>query len=345
MQRRDFVKLTAPLGAGSAPVGSRRLRAAAGSGPHRLRAPDRRRHRRGAPRAARPGEAARYHDVQQRTGANAFFPFIYSHIEERAGVHRPGFRGGNYAIPHMQYYKDTILTYEDMRGPEFGDKDLLALAIAAGKPRGIKTFAWIIEDNRRPDIPRWAQLYEVDFHGRRTDRHPAGPCNNNPYYRGYLLGLVEDYARSYDIDGVMWGSERQPGLFNALGAYHNGAKADPGQATCFCEFCLKKGRDQGIDAERARAGFGEIEKFVRAGRAGHNSLLAMMATSPASGASSSTTRSCWPGRTSGSAAAMKCRASSIGKSSRSGPSCRSAGTSGTTSRSVPSTARKRTMRT
>jgi hypothetical protein len=266
MHRREFVKLSA-LGAGSALIGAQGLRAAAA-------AP--------APTAkpligvataaeplARPDLGVLLDDVQKRTGANAFFPFIYSHIEERAGVHRAGFRGGNYAIPHMQYYKDTILTYEDMRGPEFGDKDLLALAIAASKPRGIKTFAWIIEDNRRPNIPRWAELYEVDFHGRRTDRHPAGPCNNNPYYRGYLLGLVEDYTRSYDIDGVMWGSERQPGLFNALGAYHNGAKADPGQATCFCEFCQKKGRDQGIDVERARAGFVELERFVRAGRAGH----------------------------------------------------------------------------
>ncbi|HUQ90732.1 MAG TPA: hypothetical protein VM120_03555 [Bryobacteraceae bacterium] len=32
---------------------------------------------------------------------------------------------------------------------------------------------------------------------------------NNPDYRGFLLGLTEDYFRSYDIDGVMWGSERQ----------------------------------------------------------------------------------------------------------------------------------------
>ncbi len=216
---------------------------------------------------ARPDLPRLIDSLQHQVGINAVFPFIYSHIGERAGVHSPGFRGGNYAIPHMQYYKDTNLSYEDMRGPEFGDKDLLALAIAAARPRGIKTFAWIIEDNRRPNIPAWEKLYEVDFHGRRTDRHPSGPCNNNPLYRGYLLGLVEDYARSYEIDGIMWGSERQGGLLNALGAYHAGAAADPGKATCFCEFCRKKGRDLGIDVERARRGFGEVEGFVRAGRA------------------------------------------------------------------------------
>lgn len=221
----------------------------------------------GAEPLSRPDFGQLLDQMQSQAGANALFPFIYSHIAERAGVNPPNFRGGNYAIPHMQYYKDTILTYEDMRGPEFGDQDLLANAIAAGRPRGIKTFAWIIEDNKRPKIANWEKLYEIDFHGRRTDRHPAGPCNNNPYYRGYLLGLVEDYARSYAIDGIMWGSERQGGLLNALGAYHNGAGSDPGKATCFCEFCQKKGRDLGIDVERARRGFGEIEKYVRAGRA------------------------------------------------------------------------------
>ena len=42
----------------------------------------------------------------------------------------------------------------------------------------------------------------------------------------------------------------------------------PGRTTCFCEFCQKKGRDCGIDAERARRGFDEVEIFARDGRAG-----------------------------------------------------------------------------
>jgi hypothetical protein len=207
-------------------------------------------------------------DVQQRAGVNTLFPFIYSHVSTWAGLPAAGFRGGNFALPHMEYYKDTNLTYEDMRAPEFGDADLLARLIPAARRRGMKTFAWILEDNERPPVPHWESLYEVDFHGRRTDRHPSGPCYNNPHYRGYLLGLVEDYTRSYEIDGLMWASERQGGLWNALGAYHNGARADPGQAACFCEFCQQKARAQGINVERARAGFGELEAFVRNGRAG-----------------------------------------------------------------------------
>jgi hypothetical protein len=167
----------------------------------------------------------------------------------------------------MQYYKDTSLTYADMRAPELGDMDVLARIIPPARQRGIKTFAWILEDNEHVPLPAWQNLYEVDFHDRRTQAHPSGPCNNNPDYRGYLLGLVEDYSRSYDIDGVMWSSERQGGFFNALGAYHHGQVSDPGKATCFCEFCLKKAKDLGLDAARARRGFGELEQYVRDGRA------------------------------------------------------------------------------
>ncbi len=208
-------------------------------------------------------------DMKERGGVNALFPFIYSHEEHRAGVYSAGFRGGNYGIPNMQYYKETILTAEDMRAPEFGSMDVLARVIPAARKQGIKTYAWLIEDNHRPAaVPHWEQLYEVDFHGRRSEKHPGGPCNNNPYYRGFLLGLVEDYIRSYGVDGIMWGSERQGGLLNALGIDQGGPAADPGRVTCFCEFCQKKGRESGIDVERARRGFGEIERYVLAGRGG-----------------------------------------------------------------------------
>ena len=195
-------------------------------------------------------------DMQQRAGVNVILPFMYTHGNVRAGLPADGFRGGNFAIPHMEYYKGTGLTYEDMRGTEFGDVDVFARLIPAAHKRGIKTFAWIIEDNKRPAaIPHWEPMYEVDFHGRRSEGHPGGPCYNNPLYRAWLLGLVDDYARSYEIDGVMWGSERQGGLLYALGAYHNGSKTDPGRVTCFCEFCVKKAKDMGIDADQARHGF------------------------------------------------------------------------------------------
>jgi hypothetical protein len=67
----------------------------------------------------------------------------------------------------------------------------------------------------------------------------------------------------------MWGSERQGGLLNTLGISQSSGQ-DPGKTTCFCEFCQKKARDHGIDVERARQGFSEVEKLTLAGRAGQH---------------------------------------------------------------------------
>jgi hypothetical protein len=264
--RRTFLKNTAVLGAAAALSRATKLAAAEATPPPAKPAPTIGIQMNVAALAA-PDFEKSLDDMKARAGVNALFPFIYSYVNRTTGLPAAGFRGGNFAVPHMEYYKNTSLTYADMRAPDLGDMDILARTIPAARQRGIKTFAWVLEDNTQITVPAWETLYEIDFHHRRTTRHPSGPCYNNPNYRGYLLGLMEDYARSYDIDGVMWSSERQGGLFNALGAYHNGQGADPGQATCFCEFCLARAKKSGIDAERARAGFGEIEKFVRAGRA------------------------------------------------------------------------------
>jgi hypothetical protein len=129
------------------------------------------------------------------------------------GVAAANFHGGNYARPHMEFYRDTPLTLPDMRAPEFGDVDIVERVIPVAKKHGIRVFCFLFEDNSLPAAVKanWEPLYEVDHHGRRTNGHPGGPCFNNPGYQNFTLGLVEDYARSYDIGGMMWGSERRGG--------------------------------------------------------------------------------------------------------------------------------------
>jgi hypothetical protein len=212
---------------------------------------------------------AMFDDMRTCAGVNALFIFIYTHEPHRAGVDAENFHGGNYARPHMKFYKDTPLTLSDMSAPEFGDVDVLERVIPVAKKHDIRVFPFLLEDNSLPAAVKtnWEKLYEVDHHGRRTSGHPGGPCFNNPGYQNFTLGLVEDYARSYDIGGIMWGSERQSGLLNTLGLSQSSG-IDPGKTTCFCEFCLKKGSARGIDVERARQGFDEMEKFVRDNRSG-----------------------------------------------------------------------------
>jgi hypothetical protein len=203
-------------------------------------------------------------ELRDLAGINTLFVFDFGLVARFIPMSQQGFHGGNYAIPHMQYYKDANLTYDDMRAPEFPDVDLLQRTMLATRRHGLKTYALIEEAEGQPPTPHWQAFYEFDFHGRRQ----RDPCSNNPGYRAFTLGLVEDYARSYGVDGFMWSSERMGGLTQAIGARHGGAASDPGRATCFCDYCTKKGAAQGINVDRARQGFAALEQFVRASRAG-----------------------------------------------------------------------------
>ncbi|MDZ4798897.1 MAG: hypothetical protein SGI92_12095 [Bryobacteraceae bacterium] len=214
-------------------------------------------------------------NLQKLGSVNTLFLATFTYGRGIAGRQVPGqplpdhgkqeydtnFRGGNYTKIHPQFYGKTAL--KDFRATDHGDYDLLEAVLPAAKKRGMKTICWY-EDVWRGDVPNVQKLQEKDVHGR-----PAGTlCFNNPDYAGFLTGLTQDYVKSYEVDGVMWGSERQGAFSNALGASHGGGRGDPGKVTCFCEFCQKKAKDRGINVDRAKQGFLELEKFVNASRAG-----------------------------------------------------------------------------
>jgi hypothetical protein len=213
---------------------------------------------------------------QQRASINTLFLATFTYGRGIAGRQVPGqplpdhgkqqydtndFRGGNYAKIHPQYYANTVL--KNFRAPDLGSFDILESVLPAAKKRGMKCIAWF-EDVFRKDIPGIAKMQEKDLHGENS----VTLCFNNPEYRNFLVGLTEDYARSWDLDGIMWGSERQGAFANAIGARHGGASSDPGRVTCFCEFCKRKGEERGINFERTCKGFLELEQFVQSSRAG-----------------------------------------------------------------------------
>lgn len=168
------------------------------------------------------------------------------------------FHGGNFATPHPRFYKRTSL--KQTKAPDHGDYDVLADVLPKAHKRGMKVIAWY-EDNFDKDIPGIAKLKEVDWQGR-----PASTlCPLHPDYREFLIGLTEDYCTSYELDGVMWGSERQGPLHNALSARHGG-KGDSSRVTCFCELHQKAAKERGIDVKRAKLGFEKLDQFIRAAR-------------------------------------------------------------------------------
>ncbi len=215
-------------------------------------------------------------EFQQDAAINTLFLATFTYGRGIAGRQVPGqplpdhgkqeydtgtFYGGNYATIHPQYYKDTV--FKGTKATDLGDYDVLQAVLPETKKRGIKTICWF-EDVFRKDLPNISQLQEKELNGQNA----TTLCFNNPNYRNFLTGLVSDWSHSYEIDGIMWGSERQGAFSNALGASHGGSHSNPRNVTCFCQYCEARAKAAGINPERARKGFAELATFVEAGRKG-----------------------------------------------------------------------------
>ena len=208
---------------------------------------------------------------QQDAAINTLFIATFTYGRGIAGRQIPGqplpdhgkqaydvdtFHGGAYTAVNEKYFADT--PFKSFRAPDFGNFDVLEAVLPSARQRGMKTMCWF-EDVFRRDLPNIEQLEEVELSGEKA----VTLCFNNPNYRNWLLGMAENWARSYDIDGIMWGSERQGAFSNMLGASHG--RAEGGHVTCFCQYCVAKAKARGIDPDRARKGFEELQKFVAAG--------------------------------------------------------------------------------
>ena len=214
---------------------------------------------------------------QERAGINALIPAVFSFSGGTAGRQSKGqplpdhgkqeydsnLRGGNFARVHPQYYKDTAVDPKLTQAPDHPGFDVLGDLIPAARKRRMKVYG-LIQDDFDEKFPGVKKFKEVDFNGALCETL----CKNNPYYRNFLTGLVEDYTRSYDIDGLMFVCEQTGAFSNTLGARLRGKRRGlAGTRGCFCEHCREKARKQGIRFDRVLTAFGELEKFVAAGRA------------------------------------------------------------------------------
>ena len=211
--------------------------------------------------------------LQERGAVNTLFLAVFTYGRGIGGRQVPGqplpdhgkqeydlnFHGGNFATPHEKFYARTHLP--PVKAPDGGDYDLLADVLPKAHQRGMKVYAWY-EDNFGKDIPDVEQVQERDWQGRRT----TTLCPLHPDYREFLIALTNDYCQSYDVDGVMWCSERQGPLFNAINA--KAGAGDPARVTCFCEFHQQAAKARGIDVTRAKEGFAELGKFINAAHTG-----------------------------------------------------------------------------
>jgi hypothetical protein len=211
--------------------------------------------------------------LQERGAVNTLFVAAFTYGRGIAGRQVPGqplpdhgkqeydmnFHGGNFATPHPKFYAHTSL--KQTKAPDHGDYDVLADVLPKARQRKMKVYAWY-EDVFGKDVPGAEKLREKDLSGRSANTL----CPLHPDYREFLIGLTEDYCASYELDGVMWCSERQGPLLNAISA--KVGRSDPMRVTCFCELHQKAARDRGIDVKRAKEGYEKLAKFMSAANQG-----------------------------------------------------------------------------
>jgi hypothetical protein len=164
--------------------------------------------------------------------------------------------GGSYAKVHAEFYSESPI--REIRAPELGDFDVLADVIPKARAKNMQVYALFEEAYNPGLIPNFEAVCEVDVYGRlgRTT------CFNNPNARSFLMSMVSDWMTNNDLDGLMWESERQGPLNSAIGAHFGSLLARRRSISCFCPHCMRKGRDQGIDSERARKGYMELDQWV-----------------------------------------------------------------------------------
>jgi hypothetical protein len=208
--------------------------------------------------------------LQERGGVNTLFLTTFTYGRGLAGRQIPGhpfpdhgkqesdeksFHGGNYATPHPEYYKKTVL--KETRAPEHGDVDILEMVLPEAEKRQIKVFC-SCEDVFRSSVPGMNEVAEVDLQGRKT----GTLCLFNPNVREFWTALVTDYCKSYDVDGILFFNERNGPLLNALGASHSQSIASS-RVTCFCEHHQQAAKAHGVDYQRAREGYRKLDQFVQ----------------------------------------------------------------------------------
>ena len=170
----------------------------------------------------------------------------------------PAFHGGAFFNYDPKYFGGTMLS--DFRSPDYGKWDVIAEVAPKAKARGMDFFCWDYNNESRrmmQNMPNAAKTAEIDIYGRRM----IGPCFNHPDYRAHQIGKIESYLRQYsnEVAGIAWGCERQGPFQNIMG----GGWTSEGIG-CFCEHCRAKARERGISVDRARTGYTEFARLIRA---------------------------------------------------------------------------------
>jgi hypothetical protein len=212
--------------------------------------------------------------LQQRGAVNAICVSALSWARGNAGralfsfpdhgVNEPdNLQGGAFFPPDARYYEGTSLKHFTAPDSLYEGFNALGDVTAAARKRGIKIYPYYCETAHATPRALWqpgfSRVLEIDAFGRKAAR----PCLRNPDYLAWWFGVIENWFNEYDLDGIMWGIERQGPLQAML---------ENEQPTCFCVHCREEAARRNIDAARAAEGYRVMSAFFDEARAGVKGL-------------------------------------------------------------------------
>jgi TAT (twin-arginine translocation) pathway-exported protein len=118
--------------------------------------------------------------LQERAGVNTLFLAVFTYGRGIAGRQIPGqplpdhgrqeydlnFHGGNFATPHPQYYRNTVI--RETRAPDHGNLDILAEVLPAARRRGMKVLTTAIS------LPAWSRITPALMTSTESCGDPSG---------------------------------------------------------------------------------------------------------------------------------------------------------------------------
>ena len=208
--------------------------------------------------------------LEQTAGINALLISALSWSRGNAGRALYGFpdhgvaepdnlQGGAFWQPNPIYYTQSPVSQFTAPDPLYRGFDTLADVIPAAKKRGMKVYTYYCETSssaiRHIWQPGFHHFLDRDHWGKTATR----PSLLNPHCRAWWRCVIDDWFSNHELDGMLWGIERQSPLMDIF-------RAD--SSTGFDDYFVAEARARGIDAQRAIDGYRKIDLFLAEVRKG-----------------------------------------------------------------------------
>lgn len=208
--------------------------------------------------------------LQEKAGVNALCISALSWSIGNAGRATHGFpdhgvpepdnlQGGAFFQPHPDYYAATFHRQFAAPDPLYKGFDALADVVPAARARGMKVYPYYCETSSSAIRPLWQPGFQHFLDRDHWGRVATRPSLLNPHYRTWWRCVIEDWLQNHDLQGILWGVERQSPLMDLL-------RGD--STTGFDEYFQAEARARGIDVGRALEGYRRIDHFLRGVRQG-----------------------------------------------------------------------------